>query len=1032
LPPPDAEPLCRRPAMTSLPSFLRRLAIRGATLLALACLAAPSARAAVWLSQTTFAADALPTIHADAAELAAAQASAGAGGYYKLRAKFIVPYSPGYYQAIDTVNNNGHRLAGSPGAGQYTVQLYWVAYNSGGALQTTGAFFVQTVTVTAPAGINTGLQADYFNGNNFQTLVRTAPSREHPNDDWGLAGPPGTNVDHFSIRWSGQIEPLFSETYTFTTGSDDGMRVYLANQTDPVAGAYWDHGYYEASGSIQLTANTRYQIRVDFFENGGGATARLFWQSPSQPREIVPLTRLQPPDGGGGNVAPIIATPPQSQNVSVGGTATVTDVDNGSPAPALQWRKDQVPITGAVGSSLTLTALQLTDAGSYDVVATNAAGSATSAPATLTVNAAAGEGTGNGLRGEYFNGTTFNSLVLARIDPAVNFPWNNGAPAPGIGSDNFSVRWTGTVEAPATGYYTFSTRSDDGVRLKLNGGTVIDDWNYHAPTERSSNPIHLTAGSRTPVVLEYFEAGGGAEVSLHWQPPGQARSLVPTSRLYAEPLGNVAAWQNLVTSSSTLHFSEETDDEGNGNGNWGSSVDRHDFTIPGPGTLRVFTTGPADTRGEILHLNGSVLESGLDGNGEGGNVLIERPVGPGSYFLLVSGVYQWNDTEAYTVYVEFRPDATAPVVTSALSASAPVGAAFTYQITATSTQPVTFGATDLAPGLIVNGAGLITGRPTQPGTFNIRISATNAAGTDSETLVLSTFLVPLNASISVDRTAVSPGEPVVISAFGSSGAGTLNYINIDQVSPRVGYYGSGETGDENPPNNAHYATPNAYSHTRALTLTLNAAGTYRFRASVSDGAAWHPSSNEVSVNVSAPGTYLLTVQNGSGGGSFPAGSIAAISAQSPPTGSVFSHWSLEAGAGTFASATSSTTTFTLGAGPATVKANYLALQAPAITSAPAGQTVPAGQNVQFSVTATGALPLTYQWRKDGQPLAPGGNRSGVATAQLTLATVTPSDAGSYDVVVMNAAGATTSAAALLVVTTANDSGTPQLRLHRAQ
>ncbi|MBL9212400.1 MAG: immunoglobulin domain-containing protein [Opitutaceae bacterium] len=1017
--------------MTPPPSSLRRLAAHAAALLAFACLTA-SARAAVWLSHTTFAADALPTIHADPGDLAAAQSSAGPGGFYKLRAKFIVPYSPGYYQAIDTHNNNGHQLTGSPGAGQYTVQLYWVAYNASGTLQSTGPFFVQTVTVTPPAGANTGLQADFFNGNNFQTLVRTSPNRERPNDDWGLSGPPGTNVDHFSIRWSGQIEPLFSETYTFTTGSDDGMRVYLANQSEPVAGAYWDHGYYEASGSIQLTANTRYQIRVEFFENGGGATARLFWQSPSQPREIVPLTRLQPPGGVGDSVAPTIVTPPQSQTVSAGGTATFTVVTNGSPVPALQWRKGQAPIAGANGSSLTLTGVQLSDAGTYDVVATNAAGSVTSPPATLTVNAAAGAGTGSGLRGEYFNGTAFNSLVLTRLDADVNFPWNTGAPAQGIGNDNFSVRWTGTVEAPVTGYYTFSTRSDDGVRLKINGATVIDDWNYHPPVDRFSNPVHLTAGSRSSVVLEYFEAGGGAEVSLHWQPPGQSRTVIPTHRLYAEPLGDVAAWQTLVTSSSTLHFSEETDDEGNGNGNWGSSVDRHDFTIPGPGTLRVYTTGPADTRGEILHLNGLGFVSGLDGNGEGGNFLLERPVGPGSYYLLVSGAYQWNETEAYTVYVEFRPDVTAPVITSTLSAAAPIGAAFSYQIAASSSQPVTFAATDLAPGLVVNAAGLISGRPTQPGTFNIRISATNAAGTDTETLVLTTFLVPPHSSISVDRTTIGPGESVVLSAFGSSEAGTLNYINIDQVSPRAGYYGVGETGGETPPNNAHYASPHAYSHTRQLTLTLNTAGTYRFRSAVSDGAAWYPSGNEVTVLVSASGTYLLTVQNGSGGGSYAAGSVVAISAQPPPAGSVFSHWSREAGLGTFASASSANTTFTLGAGAATVKANYATLLAPVISAPPASQTVSAGQNVVFSVTANGALPLTYQWRKDGQPLALGGNRSGVTTAQLTLTAVTTADAGAYDVVVMNAAGATTSVIAHLVVTTVSDNGTPQLRLHRAQ
>src|ERR1043166_3041535 len=84
-----------------------------------------SASASVWLSATNFAADNLPYIHADSTELNTARAAAGPGGYYKLRAKFIVPYGPGYYQAIDSINNDGQRLTGSPGAETYNVQLYW-------------------------------------------------------------------------------------------------------------------------------------------------------------------------------------------------------------------------------------------------------------------------------------------------------------------------------------------------------------------------------------------------------------------------------------------------------------------------------------------------------------------------------------------------------------------------------------------------------------------------------------------------------------------------------------------------------------------------------------------------------------------------------------------------------------------------------------------------------------------------------------------------------------------------------------------
>lgn len=989
--------------------------------------AASAGHGAVWLSSLSFAADALPTLHADAAEIAAAQAQAGPGGYYKLRAKFVVPYSPGYHHGIDTVNNNGQRLASSPGPGNYTVDLYWAAYDANGTLRNTGPFYSHPVTIQSPGGGNIGLQADFFNGNNFQSLVRTAGSGERPDTNWNMGGPAGTGVDNFSVRWTGWIEPLYSETYTFTTGSDDGMRVYIANLTTPVAGAYWDHGYLEASGSIQLTANTRYQIRVEFFENAGGATAYLFWQSPRQPRELVPLTRLSPPAGGPNTSPPTIVAAPVSQTVNVGSTVTFSVTVGGSPAPALQWRRNQSALAGATGTSLTLSPVQPGDAGAYDVVATNAAGSVISPAATLTVNPAAGEGTGNGLRGEYFNGTNFNSLVLSRLDARIDFPWQNGSPATGVGSDNFSVRWSGLIEAPVSGYYTFTTRADDGVRLKLNHVTIIDDWTQHPPTDRSSAPVYLTAGTRTPIALDYFEAGGGAEVALHWQPPGQSRTIVPTNRLYAEPGGVANAWQTLLATSGTLYFSEETDWEGNGTGNWNSSLDRHDITIPGPGTLRLYTTGSADTRGALLRTNGTPLEANLDGNGDGGNFFVERPIQPGAYIVEVSGSFQWNDSEAYTLYVEFRPEAAAPRITSALQAVTPIGADFSYQITAESTLPVTFGATDLPPGLAVNATGLIHGRPAQQGTFPIRLTASNGAGATGETLTLHTFFDPPSASIVASAASIGIGETVHLDAFAASATGTLNFLNIDQLAPYPGHYGEGDTGTELPPSLAHHPATNSYSYPRRLSLTLNQAGTYRFRAVAGDGAAWYPGANEVTVVVTAANLHALTVHHGTGGGTYAPGTSVAISAHAAPAGQVFSHWSLVAGAGTFANAAAATTTFTLAAGPATVQANYAALQPPAIVTSPSSQTLAVGQTASLSVVASGSPPLAYQWRKAGVPLADGGNVSGATTATLTLSPLTSADAGVYTVVVSNAAGAATSASATLAVVAA---AAPELRLHR--
>lgn len=76
--------------------------------------------------------------------------------------------------------------------------------------------------------------------------------------------------------------------------------------------------------------------------------------------------------------------------------------------------------------------------------------------------------------------------------------------------------------------------------------------------------------------------------------------------------------------------------------------------------------------------------------------------------------------------------------------------------------------------------------------------------------------------------------------------------------------------------------------------------------------------------------------------------------------------------------------------------------APIILTHPVSQSAAVGGAVTFTVEATGTAPLSYQWRKAGVSLADGGIVSGVATAELTLSSVSASDAGDYDVVVSNA------------------------------
>jgi PA14 domain/Chitobiase/beta-hexosaminidase C-terminal domain/Divergent InlB B-repeat domain/FlgD Ig-like domain len=165
--------------------------------------------------------------------------------------------------------------------------------------------------------------------------------------------------------------------------------------------------------------------------------------------------------------------------------------------------------------------------------------------ATYAVN-----GTGTGLRGQYYNDPGSSSYplanpftgtpVLTRTDATVDFVWGENSPGTGISTDNFSVKWTGQVEAPVSGTYTFTARGDDGVRLYLSGVKVADGWSDHGATDFTCT-TNLTAGTKYDIELHFYEHGGGAECKLQWSYPGQARQAIPQSRLYAPITQHVAA-----------------------------------------------------------------------------------------------------------------------------------------------------------------------------------------------------------------------------------------------------------------------------------------------------------------------------------------------------------------------------------------------------------------------------------------------------------------------------------------------------------
>jgi hypothetical protein len=139
-------------------------------------------------------------------------------------------------------------------------------------------------------------------------------------------------------------------------------------------------------------------------------------------------------------------------------------------------------------------------------------------------------GDGGGVRGDYFKGMNFESHVLNRIDPQIKFSWSDAAPDPVVGADNFSVRWTGEIEAAFTETYTFYTNSDDGIRLWVDGRLIINNWTDHGITENRGR-IDLLAGQTYGFVLEYYESTGSATVDLSWESPHTPKQIIPQAAL---------------------------------------------------------------------------------------------------------------------------------------------------------------------------------------------------------------------------------------------------------------------------------------------------------------------------------------------------------------------------------------------------------------------------------------------------------------------------------------------------------------------
>ncbi|MBD2520115.1 DVUA0089 family protein [Nostoc sp. FACHB-973] len=144
-------------------------------------------------------------------------------------------------------------------------------------------------------------QAQYFGDKEFKSLAKTNYELDI-NHDWGNKELADVNDDEVSVRWTGKIQPKYSEKYTFTVNVDDGVRLWIGDQ---LIIDRWQDGSYTGTGAIDLNAGQVYDLKMEYYENEGDAKAQLYWQSQSQGYQLVkpydPTTLLSPNDSSVGD-----------------------------------------------------------------------------------------------------------------------------------------------------------------------------------------------------------------------------------------------------------------------------------------------------------------------------------------------------------------------------------------------------------------------------------------------------------------------------------------------------------------------------------------------------------------------------------------------------------------------------------------------------------------------------------------------------------------------------------------------------------
>ena len=402
--------------------------------------------------------------------------------------------------------------------------------------------------------------------------------------------------------------------------------------------------------------------------------------------------------------APTITTQPQSQTVNAGTPATFSVIARGKDPLYYQWFLNDQPIPAATGSSYSIArVLSSQDADTYTVLVSNTNGSVLSDPATLTIAA------GSGAFG--IIGAPFSYQITANNNPT----WYSASGLP-----------TGLSCNGTTGLISGTPTRIEAVLV------TVQARNRYGSTVTATIPMTIAAAAITSAVNAPGVIGVpfGYQITADNTPTAYLASSLPPGLHYDVGSGVISG---SPTKTGTFSVNVQAKNL------YGTASTNITLTISG-GAIISATSAPgvigvpfgyqiaADNNPTAYSASG--LPAGLRCD-TGSGAISGTPTQIGTFSVNVQARNLYGTASA-TISLTISGGA----IISPTTALGVIGVPLSYQIVADN-NPTAYSASGLPTGLRCDtGSGLISGTPTQIGTFQVNVQARNLRGTASATLSL--------------------------------------------------------------------------------------------------------------------------------------------------------------------------------------------------------------------------------------------------------------------------------------------------------